>query len=325
MKRIVILEKLKRSIVQQDGNVSVLVAFVLVVLMGMTAIVVDGGMLYAVKMHMQKTANATVLSGAQELTATEQSVRSVADHVLHDHGESASLVKLSTAMKDRTTVVLKKDVGVHLAKVIGIDKMPVSVKATAKIEAMGAAMGAAPIGIDESKVLVYGQEYRLKVDNDEAVNGNFGIIALGEHAAGGASTYETNLEYGFKGMLSVGDIVETKTGNVAGDTRKAVQARLDRSPYADGDTSHRDDSRILLVPVYKACPQNADSIEDCKNYHEDGQLKKIAITGFAYFYLTAPMDYNSKEIIGKFIERTGTGFVKPGAVNRGAYAIKLTE
>jgi Flp pilus assembly protein TadG len=321
----IIIERLKRGIFRQDGNVAVLAAFVLAALMGITAVVVDGGKVYAVKMHLQKTANATVLSGAQELTATEQNVRDVANHVLQAHREAAILVNLSVDMKDRTTAVMKKDVDMGLAKVLGFAKVQVNVKATAKIESMGAAVGAAPIGIDESTVLVYGQSYRLKVDNDLATNGNFGIIALGDVAAGGASTYETNLEFGFKGLLSVGDLVDTKTGNVAGDTQKAVQARLNRSPYTEGDTSHRDDSRILLVPVYKACPQNANSIDDCTNYQESGQLKRIVITGFAYFYLTAPMDYDNKEIIGEFIERTGTGFSKPGAVNRGAYRIKLTE
>jgi hypothetical protein len=327
MIRNTIVEKLKRGIVEQDGNVAVLVALVLTGLLAMASVVVEGGMLYATKMHLQKTANATVLSAAQELTNSESNVRSVADHILRDHGEAASCLEscLSVAMEDRTTVVLKKDVQLHLAKALGMDKVPVRVKATAKIETMGAAVGAAPIGIDESKVLTYGQEYNLKVDNDLATNGYFGIIALGDHAVGGAKTYGYNLEHGFDGLLSVGDLVDTKSGNTTGDTRDGVQYRLDRSPYPVGDTSHRDDPRILLVPVYRACPENADSIEECTNYQESGQLKRIVITGFAYFYLTKPMDWNNKEVIGEFIERTGTGFVKPGAVNRGAYAIKLTE
>ncbi|SDP05555.1 Putative Flp pilus-assembly TadE/G-like [Paenibacillus sp. yr247] len=310
MKSSVILERLKSVIIRQDGNVAVLAAFMLVVLLGMTAVVVDGGKVYAVKMHLQKTANAAVLSGAQELTATEQNVRSVADRILHDHGETASLINLSVTMKDRTTAVLKKVVDVPLAKVLGFDKVPVSVKATAKIEAMGAATGAAPIGIDQSIQLHYGQTYRLKVDENEATNGNFGIIALG---APGASTYETNLANGYQGLLTAGDVVDTQTGNIAGKTRDAVQARINRSPYTPGDMSHLDDPRILLVPVYT--PHN----------YTGGQIKQIEITGFAYFYLTEPMDYNTKEVIGVFIQRTGIGTVKPGAVDRGAYVIKLTE
>lgn len=325
MSRIAILEKLKHGIVRQDGNVTVLFAFVLTALLAMTSVVVEGGMLYATKMHLQKVANATVLSGAQELTNTESNVRSVAGTVLSDHGEAASVESLSVAMKDRTTVVLKKDVQLRLAKALGMDKVPVRVKATAKIEPMGAADGAVPVGIPESMVLTYGQETRLKVDETLVTNGYFGILALGDTAAGGANTYETNLEYGYKNLLSVGDLVDTKTGNVAGDTQKAVQARLNRDPYPAGDTSHSDDPRILLVPVYIACPQNANSIDECRNYQLSGQMKRIAITGFAYFYLTQPFDSSTKEVIGTFIERTGNGFVKPGADNRGAYAIKLTE
>lgn len=325
MIRIAIVDKVRRVIVQQNGNVTVLFAFVLAGLLAMTSVVVEGGMLYAAKMHLQKTANATVLSGAQELTNTESAVRAVAGNILNYHGETASLESLTVAMRDRTTAILKKDVQMHFAKALGMDTVPVRVKATAKIEAMGAAVGAVPVGIPESMVLTYGQETRLKVDNDLSSYGNFGILALGDTAAGGASTYETNLEFGFKGLLSIGDLVDTKTGNVAGDTQKAVQARLNRDPYPAGDTSHSDDPRILLVPVYIACPQNASSIAECRNYQVSGQLKRIAITGFAYFYLTAPMDYSTKEVMGTFIERTGTGFVKPGADNRGAYAIKLTE
>lgn len=310
MKSSVILERLKSVIVRQDGNVAVLAAFMLVVLLGMTAVVVDGGKVYAVKMHLQKMANTAVLSGAQELTTTENNVRNVANQILSIHGETASLIDLSVTMKDRTTAVLKKVVDVPMAKVIGFDKVPISVKATAKIEAMGAATGAAPIGIDESVVLQYGQTYHLKVDEADATNGNFGVITLGNT---GSDTYESNLTNGYKGMLSVGDVIDTETGNKAGATRDAVQARINKSPYIPGDMSHLDDPRILLIPVYKA-----------HNY-TGGQIKQIEITGFAYFYLSEPMDYNTKEVIGVFIQRTGIGFAKPGAVNRGAYVIKLTE
>ncbi|MDQ0902279.1 MULTISPECIES: pilus assembly protein TadG-related protein [unclassified Paenibacillus] len=311
MKLSLIIEKLKRLMVRQDGNVAVLAAFVLTALLGMTAVVIEGGKVYVVKMHLQKMANTAVLSGAQELTTTENNVRDVANQILSIHGETASLIDLSVTMKDRTTAVLKKVVDVPLAKVIGFDKVSISVKATAKIEAMGAATGAAPIGIDESVQLHYGQTYRLKVDEAEATTGNFGIITLG--TKGGSDTYEINLTNGYKGMVSVGDVIDTETGNKAGGTRDAVQARINRSPYTPGDMSHLDDPRILLVPVYK--PHN----------YTGGQIKKIEITGFAYFYLSEPMDYNTKEVIGVFIQRPGIGFVKPGAVDRGAYVIKLTE
>jgi Flp pilus assembly protein TadG len=313
-----ILERLKRGIFRQDGNVAVLAAVVLAALMGMTAVVVDGGKVYAVKMHLQKTANATVLSGAQELTATEQNVRDVANHVLQDHGEAASLVNLSVAMKDRTTAVMKKDVAMGLAKVLGFAKVPVSVKATAKIEAMGEAVGVVPVGIPESKVLSFGQETRLKVDNDEEQNGNFGILEFGDTQQ---SDYEKNLKYGFDGSLYEGKFLGTKGGNVAQQTERAVDFRMSATTPALGD-----DPRLLLVPVYIACPdQDGITKDDCINYQDTGHLKKVYITGFAYFYLTKPYDSSNKEIIGKFIEHTGRGFSKPGAVNRGAYAIKLTE
>jgi hypothetical protein len=311
MSRNTIVEKLKRGIVEQDGNVAVLVALVLAGLLAMTSVVVEGGMLYATKMHLQKTANATVLSAAQELTNSESNVRSVADHILRDHGEAASLESLTVTMEDRTTVVLKKDVQLHLAKALGMDKVPVRVKATAKIEAMGAAKGAAPVGVDQSVQLNYGQEYILKVDEVLVNNGNFGILGVDGNKQGG--TYDDYLANGYQGMLSVGDVIPTISGNKVGPTRSGVQARIDSSPYPSGDMSHFDDPRMMLVPVYTPYKYNGGG----------GKVTDVQITGFAYFYLT--QSSNGKEVTGIFIKRTGIGFVKPGAVNRGAYVIKLTE
>jgi hypothetical protein len=119
--------------------------------------------------------------------------------------------------------------------------------------------------------------------------------------------------YGYGSEIDVGDIIDTQTGNIAGATRDGVQYRIDQSPYAPGDTSHPDDPRILLVPTYK--PYDFES----------NQLKDIQVTGFAYFYITAPMSSQDTSITGVFIKKTGAGSVKPGALDKGAYAIKLIE
>lgn len=317
------IDNFTRRLLKQDGNVAVLTALLITGLLGMTAVVVDGGTLYATKMHLQKTANATVLSGAQELTNTEASVRDVANHILYDHGEELSLQQLSVAMKDRTTAKIKKDVTLGFSRVLGIDKAPVSVKATAELVPLGAAIGAAPIAI-EDRNFVYNQEYTLKVDNDLAINGNFGIIDLPYNQGNkcqdkdgkqqGSDLYECNLMLGYQQMLSVGDVVTTKTGNVAGNTLNGVEYRLSLpDPYANSAYKGPDCPRVLLIPVYTN-PQ-----------YNGGQLKEITISGFAKFYLSAPFNKQDKEIRGTFMEGPFRGTTKPGAINRGAYAIKLTE
>lgn len=295
----------------ERGNTIILTALFIVLLLGFVAVVIDGGTIYAAKRHLQKTANAAVLSGAQELTNNETSVRTVVHEILTDHQESDSLINTQVVMHHKVSITLRKEVSLGFARVLGFSTAPVEAKATAEILTMGRAMGAAPLGIDERVPLVFNQEYTLKVDETGVEQGYFGVLGLG---GTGASTYEYNLINGYQNELKVGDILETETGNIAGKTRTGINTRIQRCPYPDGDYTHRDCSRIILIPVYKPY------------LHEDGkQLKKVEITGFAYFYISKPMSSNDTSIRGKFIERAGTGFVSADAVHRGAYAIRLTE
>lgn len=295
---------------EQQGSAVILVSFALVGLLGMTGLVIDGGTLYMTKSHLQKAANAAALSGAQELTNDDSAVSEVVNEVLQAHQEQESLAEMNIENDKKVSVYLKKDVPLSFVKIFGWDSALVEVKASADIQTMGSAMGAAPLGIDDSIILEYGVEYKLKVDEEDEDTGNFGILALG---GTGSSTYEDNLKNGYQNVIEVGDILETQTGNVAGKTKDGVRARIDACPYPSGETHHRDCPRVILIPVYK--PYN----------HDQNQLKEVQVTGFAYFYISEPMNNQDKAIVGKFIERAGTGIASPDTVNKGAYSIRLTE
>jgi len=301
---------LRAFVRDERGNVLALVSFTLVALLAFAGLVIDGGMLMATRAQMQKAANAAALSAAQELPNSEASVVSVAETVLHAHGEHGHMDRLQVAMDDRVHVGLTADVPLGFAGLFGFETAPVAVAATAELGVMGAAIGAAPLGIDENIPLVFGQEYRLKVDNTGVEAGYFGVLALG---GPGAATYEDNLRFGYQGWIGKGDVLETQTGNIAGKTRSSIAERLLDCPYPEGEMFHRDCPRILLVPVYR--PHDVRS----------NQLKEVEVTGFAYFYVTEPMSPHDTYITGTFVERAGTGFVNPDAVSKGAFAIRLTE
>lgn len=61
------------------------------------------------------------------------------------------------------------------------------------------------------------------------------------------------------------------------------------------------------------------------NYSGSNQLASVEITGFAFFYLSEPMNWQDKTIKGEFIQRADTGFFEEGTTNTGAYAIRLTQ
>ncbi|WP_281884278.1 pilus assembly protein TadG-related protein [Paenibacillus sp. YYML68] len=295
---------------EERGSTIVLGGMSLLLLLTVSGLVVDGGILYAQRSHLQKVANAAALSGAQELTADQAKVTAVVDDILEQHHERTSLVRTTVTPKTGVRVQLRKAVPLGFARLLGKDSATVSAEAAAEVLPMGAAAGAAPLGIDESIPLEYLKPYKLKVDSSGVEAGYFGILALG---GPGASTYESNLMHGYPSEIKVGDIIDTQTGNIAGKTRAAVKYRIDSDPYPPGDYSHRDSPRVILIPVYR--PYN----------HNSNQLKHIEVTGFAYFYITEPMSSKDTSITGMFLERTGTGFTKSGTVNKGAYAIKLVE
>jgi hypothetical protein len=300
----------RRFLQEEQGSSIILMGLAIIGLLAMAGLVIDGGSLYMSKSHLQKTANAAALSGAQELTNNQTMVSEVVDQVLQSHQETDSLVQTTIEMEHKVSVHLKKEVALSFAKIFGYHSAPVEAIATAEIMMMSKAAGAAPLGIDESISLDFYREYKLKVDEEDVDTGNFGVLALG---GTGASTYEQNLKYGYQDAIQVGDILETQTGNIAGKTKTGIQERLDSCPYLAGETHHRDCSRILLIPVYQPYTYTTN------------QLQEVKITGFAYFYILEPMDSQDKTIKGMFIKRAGTGIVDPAIVNKGAYGIRLIE
>lgn len=302
--------RMKKLAGDQKGSAIMLIAVAMLGLLTMAGLVLDGGTIYLAKSHLKKTANAAVLSGAQELTNQESVVHGVVQKILLDHKEQNSLVGTNVQMSKNVKVDLKKQVPLSFSQLLGWQNVPVASTAAAEIGTMGSAVGAAPLGIDQSVSLEYYQEYKLKVDQTEVSTGTFGVLALG---GTGASTYEENLRNGYKNRLTVNDILDTQTGNIAGKTKTAVQDLIDKCPYPKGETHHRDCPRTLLVPVYEP------------KHYDGNQLKQVKITGFAYFYILDNMRANDTAIKGLFVKRAGTGFVKPEAVFRGAYAIRLTE
>jgi hypothetical protein len=300
----------RRWFAEESGNTIILAALSLFVLFSIAGLAIDGGMLYMTKAELQKTANAAVLSGAQELTNNEGKVEDVTRSVVSAHDDGSSIDNIFIEMEKKVAIDLSKTVPLAFSKLLGIETVKVEAHSAAELRIMGKAEGAAPLGIDDSIPLEFNKEYQLKVDSGGVEYGNFGVLALGDT---GARPYEENLRNGYQDQLAVGDIIATQTGNIAGKTRDVVREKIDACPEYPRDINTRDCSRVILVPVYK--PYSKDI----------NQVKEVQITGFAYFYITDPMDMKDTSITGMFIKRAGTGFETTTGVNKGAYSIRITE
>ncbi len=302
--------RIKQLVNRENGNALILVSLAMVGLLGMTGLVIDGGSLFMTKSHLQKSANAAALSGAQALFIDEDSVKKVVNEVLEFHKEDMHLNNLEVIEEKRVNLQLRKEVPLIFSSIFAQDTAPVEVNAAAEIGVMSSAVGAVPLGIDERFQLEFNKPYELKTDTTGVNAGWFGILALG---GPGAATYYDNFKNGYKHEISVGDVIDTQTGNVAGPTKSAVKERIDKCPYTMQKGIEKKCSRIVLVPVYQAYTQTSN------------QVKQVKVKGFAYFYLTEPISGNDTSIHGMFIKLTGPGIIDDTATNRGAYSIRLTE
>ncbi len=288
----------------------VMSAVAMLFVLAATGFVVDGGQLYSTKSHLQKTANAAALSGAQEIPNSQAAVEGVVQEVMAAHNEAGSLQSVNVTSTE-VHVTVGRPAPVFFASLFGQETIPVEVEAKAAIEPIARATKAVPLGIDESIPLVYGQDYDLKVDSGDGEGGHFGILALG---GPGAQSYQSSLTYGYQGELAIGDIIQTQTGNIAGPTRAGINHRIANCPYPAEGLAERDCSRVMLVIVY------------VPHEKSNKQLKSIRITGFAYFYVHDPMGKNDDSIRGTFIRRAGPGEAgEAPAPDKGAYTVRLIK
>jgi hypothetical protein len=297
---------------EENGSGMLMFFLFFFIFVGITGLAIDMGILYKTKIELRKTANAAVLSGAQELKNNDDSVSRVITDILRADKEESSLMGISIRPnnENKLSVTLEKNVPMSFMKLFYINNVPISVTSSAGIAPISRASGAVPLGIDKSIPLEYMKEYTLKVDAGSSTYGNFGILAL---SGVGSKLYEQDLMYGYDSELKIGDIIDTQTGNVEGKTRSGVNYRINSSPYQNDDYSHRDDPRVMLVLVYEPYEMYTN------------QIKSVRICGFAYFYLKQPMGPQDSSITGYFIQRVGTGTGNVNTKDNGAYAVRLIE
>jgi hypothetical protein len=145
----------------ENGAALVLVALSMVVLLGFTALVIDGGRLYAEKSNLQKALDAAVLAGAHGLFVKENSgdldqAIFIAKEVSRNNGYELSYEgdNPEIDIAEGSYIRAEKTVSVPMtfAKVLNIDRVPVKASAKAVVAPLEIASGIAPIAVEKSKI-----------------------------------------------------------------------------------------------------------------------------------------------------------------------------
>ncbi|WP_280770404.1 Tad domain-containing protein [Salipaludibacillus daqingensis] len=146
------MKKIREIFQKEDGNVLVLVALSIVVLLGFTAMAVDAGRMYAEKSNLQKAMDASALAGAQVYYSEEDSkVKAVEIADLNGFTIDESDVVVDETNK-HVKVTQQSNIPLTFAKILGITDADIGASATAAIFPLIQSIGIAPIAVDESSI-----------------------------------------------------------------------------------------------------------------------------------------------------------------------------
>lgn len=255
----------------ERGAAAVIVGLGVTALIGFAAVSIDVGRLYVARFQSQNAADAAALGGAQLLPEEPAGATSSALAILVQNGvDPATALVTVEGEGDRLRVEINGEVTLAFAQVLGTATGAVEVRAVARIGAVGGVRGAAPVGMEAAE-FVPGQLYNLKLypgGPEPPDQGNFHALALGGH---GADTYRDTLSYGYDDLLTMGQVVETETGNMAGPTADGIAARLAADPEASYEDFDRDSPRLIIVPLV-----------DTFDVAGRGE---VTVVGFAAFFL----------------------------------------
>lgn len=312
---------------RERGQVFFMVAALMAIFGGMSAVAIDLGAYMAARRDLQNAADAIALAASQDLPENSAAL-ATADSYAGKNGIELSAMNVTITAQSlpaepnpKVRIDLEAEQGFIFARLIGIESAEIEVSATAIRTSPGGSDGVMPWSVleevkDEADP---GDEVVLKYDSDNGSNGNFAALALDGN---GASQYEDALKYGSEnGLCAAGvtdcpyaSVTDTKPGNMTGPTRDGTDYRLlntsgacdtwDEVVVIAADGTHGlksgcnpfgsggnpDSLRVIIIPV----------IDELCN----GSCQ-VTITEFVLFFLEGYSENgctgNDCEIVGRFI------------------------
>lgn len=350
------MKKIREIIQKEDGNILVLVALSIVVLLGFTAIAIDGGKLYSEKASLQKSLDAAVLAGVQELKEKDTSnaeiianAKEVAKEIASQNGYDdieviVSLTENSVeAIKTKGVITPFANVLRSLVSSEGEDNADVFARAKALIGVPDLiSAGLIPIALryddftpGEEKSFTFPVKRNNQAEIDTHAAGNVGFVNLTGEKGGGTPNLEGHISDGYDGVVEKDAIIYTETGGAQGPF-DALQARFDEDKERaengkciDVDTAFNECRRLIYVPLLESWGDPDEEEEGI-----EGKSTPVKIVGFAAFILTEVIIHpgnnpnNPNEIKGHFVrsitqEEMATEMA--GAKDGSIYVIKLVE
>ncbi len=286
------------------GSVLLIVLFAMVGVLGMGAMVIDGGQLYFEAAKLQTAVDAAALAGARTLAQGVTPAHQLAVSTAAQNGVANNEIRVTVDSVARTvTASAVRTVTFGLARVLGFESAPVSARATAGAYSVSGVRGLAPLGVIWQNFIIR-QQYDLKV-GARGTTGNYGALALG---GTGSSNYRDNLMFGYNAMVRVNDLIPTEPGNISGPTTEAINWRLNNCTHnCTFENRVSGCTRVIMVPIINGLPNGRG---------------EVTVLGFASFFME--QYFGDAFVRGRFIEMNIQGEVGPSG-DYGVRTVKLSH
>ncbi|MBR0575163.1 hypothetical protein KCG48_02295 [Proteiniclasticum sp. BAD-10] len=313
----------------EEGQVMVLFALMLVVALGMAALVIDLGWVQISKKQLQNVADAAALAGAQDLPSESEAVASaliiakenkmkVQKNRVTNEGDTIEITTPYDGDVTKIEVVCKRKVPYFFAQIFGFADTEVTVRTVAQKKGnLKEVVGLRPwalrnqYSIEQAGIktwvdyhYTYGMELVLKDGGGDGFQGLYRIVGYGDQNPNAADIYKKNIADGYSGKVQLGDLVIEGSGNMN------VKGEIDALMKRTGDTSEdytkatHGNSRVVFIPKI------------------DAHTKEVL--GFAAIYLKS-VDTHGNITVNFLYDTTWSEVEKSKVENWGLGAVKIVE
>lgn len=258
---------------RRKGQALLIVLAAIPAVLGSLTLVIDIGNAFFNKLEMQAASDSAVLAGGLYLPSYPDQAMTVARQFANLNGlTNSEITSISVTPDDKeVTLTASRSLPCYFCAILGESAAHaqststssgpgtgLTATATSGIVPIRAAAGVVPIGVDYRTSLDFGQQLILK--QGMIGPGNWGPLALG---GPGGSLYQSNIQSGYAGVVSVGDYLTTETGSIVGPTTQGVNYRLNQGQtnFPSGTFAAHDlnDPRVMIVPLVDFSNINGNS------------------------------------------------------------------
>jgi Flp pilus assembly protein TadG len=233
----------------EDGQVIVFVVAILTVLIGISALVIDGGHWFHTQRHLQTAADAAALAGVQNLPSDPSGASGVASSYAQDNYlGSATAITFPTSpsppcgVNNCIRVVATKTAPGTLARIYGavFDNVNVSARAMAAVTVPSSFKNVAPVAVKNTIACTvpscFNTSKTVSFDESSVASSTIGLLNLTCHATSlpacinnnnvGATELRDWIISGFADELPSGQWYGVKTGQNVGPIKQGFDAKL---------------------------------------------------------------------------------------------------